>query len=56
MLDSGHYELEEARKRAAMVESLMATRIKTPPPLPEVKRPANHSYRFAIVRVTYQKE
>ncbi|OXU23624.1 hypothetical protein TSAR_005944 [Trichomalopsis sarcophagae] len=45
MLDSGHYELTEAKKRAAMVESLMATRMKTPPPPPEVKDPANHSYR-----------
>lgn len=56
MLDSGHYELEEAKKRAAMVESLMANRIKTPPPLPELKQTVNQSYRFAIVSIRYQKE
>lgn len=56
MLDSGHYELTEAKKRAAIVESLMASRMKTPPPLPEVKHPVNQSYRFAIVNIKYQKE
>ncbi|XP_024942554.1 WD repeat-containing protein 60 isoform X3 [Cephus cinctus] len=38
MLDSGHYELAEARKRAARIESMSANQPKTPP-LPEVRQP-----------------
>ena len=56
MLDSGHYEMAEAKKRAAMVESLMASRMKTPPPLPELKQSTNQSSRFALVSIKYQKE
>lgn len=37
-LDSGHFELAEARKRAALVESLLVHREKTPPPIIEMTR------------------
>lgn len=56
MMDSGHYEFEEAKKRAAMVESILTNHINTPPPLPELKQPVNNSYRFAIIGIKYQKE
>ena len=46
MLDSGHFELTEARRRAAMVESLMNNRMKTPPASPENKPSVNQSRRF----------
>lgn len=41
MLDSGHFELAEARKRAALVESLLVHREKTPPII-EVARSVCH--------------
>ncbi|XP_012287653.1 WD repeat-containing protein 60 isoform X2 [Orussus abietinus] len=44
MLDSGHYELAEARKRAARVESMTANQSKTPSP-PELRQPVNKAYR-----------
>ena len=46
MLDSGHFELTEARRRAAMVESLMNNLMKTPPASPENKPSVNQSRRF----------
>lgn len=55
MLDSGHYELTEARKRAARIESMSIIQSKTPP-LPELRPTVNKSYRFAIVRINYKKE
>lgn len=58
MLDSGHYELNEAKKRAAMVESLMTNRIKTPPryspPISEMKKSFDQSYRYVVIFVEYQ--
>lgn len=52
MLDSGHYELAEARKRAARLESLvidssLTSRKKTP--LTELTHPINQTFRFAHV-------
>ncbi|XP_046749991.1 cytoplasmic dynein 2 intermediate chain 1 isoform X2 [Diprion similis] len=44
MLDSGHYELTEARKRAARIESMSMNQSKAPP-LPELRQPINRSYR-----------
>ncbi|XP_033208063.1 WD repeat-containing protein 60 isoform X2 [Belonocnema kinseyi] len=49
MLDSGHYELAEARRRAAKIESMSVesvpiSRPKTPP-LPELIQPVNQSFR-----------
>ncbi|XP_046625405.1 cytoplasmic dynein 2 intermediate chain 1 isoform X1 [Neodiprion virginianus] len=44
MLDSGHYELTEARKRAARIESMSMNQSKAPP-LPELRQPINKSYR-----------
>ncbi|XP_020278948.1 WD repeat-containing protein 60 isoform X2 [Pseudomyrmex gracilis] len=38
MLDSGHYDLAEARKRAARVESMFVNQSNTPP-LPELREP-----------------
>lgn len=55
MLDSGHYELTEARKRAARIESMGLNQQKQPP-LPELRQPVNKAYRFAIIRINYQKE
>ena len=60
MLDSGHYELAEARKRAAKIESMSVESVpigkpKTPP-LPELIHPVNQSFRFAIVKIRYQQK
>jgi hypothetical protein len=49
MLDSGHYELAEAKKRAAMVEMLMANHLKSPPSVPKLKPTVNQSYRYIII-------
>ncbi|XP_070155041.1 cytoplasmic dynein 2 intermediate chain 1 isoform X2 [Polyergus mexicanus] len=38
MLDSGHYDLAEARKRAARIESMLVNQSNTPP-LPELREP-----------------
>lgn len=46
MLDSGHYELNEAKKRAALVESLMSMRLPSPPTRPQPRQATNQSYRF----------
>lgn len=55
MLDSGHYDLAEARKRAARVESIIVNRSNTPP-LPELREPVNKTYRFVITKIKYQDE
>lgn len=50
MLDSGHYELAEARKRAARIESMAidSTSISRPKtPLSEEIQPVNQALRFA---------
>ncbi|CAB0036422.1 unnamed protein product [Trichogramma brassicae] len=46
--DSEHHELAETRKRAAMVESLMAHRMRTPSPEPEMIKllASDDAYRF----------
>ncbi|XP_071653960.1 cytoplasmic dynein 2 intermediate chain 1 [Temnothorax longispinosus] len=43
MLDSGHYDLAEARKRAARVESALLTQSNTPP-LPELREPVGKTF------------
>ncbi|KAL6262566.1 hypothetical protein P5V15_005358 [Pogonomyrmex californicus] len=43
MLDSGHYDLAEARKRAARVESMLLTQSNTPP-LPELRKPVGKMF------------
>lgn len=43
MLDSGHYDLAEARKRAARVESVLLTQSNTPP-LPELREPVGKTF------------
>ncbi|XP_014469680.1 PREDICTED: WD repeat-containing protein 60 [Dinoponera quadriceps] len=43
MLDSGHYDLAEARKRAARVESMFANHSNTPP-LPELREPVGKTF------------
>nr|XP_012223015.1 PREDICTED: LOW QUALITY PROTEIN: WD repeat-containing protein 60 [Linepithema humile] len=43
MLDSGHYDLAEARKRAARVESMFANQPNTPP-LPELRAPVGKAF------------
>lgn len=55
MLDSGHYDLAEARKRAARVESVLLTQSNTPP-LPELREPVGKTFRFVITRIKYQDE
>lgn len=53
MLDSGHYDLAEARKRAARVESILLTQSNTPP-LPELREPVGKTFRFVITKIKYQ--
>lgn len=55
MLDSGHYDLAEARKRAARVESVLLTKSNTPP-LPELREPVGKTFRFVITKIKYQDE
>lgn len=55
MLDSGHYDLAEARKRAARVESMLANQPNTPP-LPELRAPVGKAFRFVITKIKYQNE
>ncbi|XP_011156708.1 cytoplasmic dynein 2 intermediate chain 1 isoform X2 [Solenopsis invicta] len=43
MLDSGHYDLAEARKRAARIESMLLTQTNTPP-LPELREPVGKTF------------
>ncbi|KYN40872.1 WD repeat-containing protein 60, partial [Trachymyrmex septentrionalis] len=43
MLDSGHYDLAEAKKRAAQVESMLLTQSNTPP-LPELREPVGKTF------------
>ncbi|XP_032675193.1 WD repeat-containing protein 60 isoform X2 [Odontomachus brunneus] len=43
MLDSGHYDLAEARKRAARVESMFINQSNTPP-LPELREPVGKTF------------
>ncbi|XP_029671470.1 WD repeat-containing protein 60-like isoform X2 [Formica exsecta] len=43
MLDSGHYDLAEARKRAARVESMLVNQSNTPP-LPELREPIGKTF------------
>ncbi|XP_011875814.1 PREDICTED: WD repeat-containing protein 60 isoform X2 [Vollenhovia emeryi] len=43
MLDSGHYDLAEARKRAARVEAVLLTQSNTPP-LPELREPVGKTF------------
>ncbi|XP_011148975.1 WD repeat-containing protein 60 isoform X2 [Harpegnathos saltator] len=42
-LDSGHYDLAEARKRAARMESMVVNHSNTPP-LPELKEPVGKAF------------
>lgn len=53
MHDSGHYELTEARKRAARVESL-ANDPKLSSLL-ELRQPINKAYRFVINKIKFQE-
>lgn len=55
MLDSGHYDLAEARKRAARVESMFVNQSNTPP-LPELREPVGKPFRFVITKIRYQKQ
>jgi len=55
MLDSGHYDLAEARKRAARVESMLLTQTNAPP-LPELREPVGKTFRFVITKIMYQNE
>lgn len=55
MLDSGHYDLAEARKRAARVESMFANQSNTPP-LPELREPVGKTFRFVVTGIRYQDE
>lgn len=55
MLDSGHYDLAEARKRAARVESMFINHSNTPP-LPELREPVGKTFRFVITKIRYQDE
>lgn len=55
MLDSGHYDLAEARKRAARVESMFVNQSNTPP-LPELREPVGKTFRFVITKIKYQDE
>ncbi|KAG5313458.1 WDR60 protein, partial [Acromyrmex insinuator] len=43
MLDSGHYDLAEAKKRAARVESMLLTQSNTSP-LPELREPVGKTF------------
>lgn len=52
MHDSGHYELTEARKRAARIE-LIANDPKLSSLL-EIKQPVNKSYRFVLSKIKFQ--
>lgn len=54
MLDSGHYDLAEARKRAARVESMLVNQSNTPP-LPELREPVGKTFRFVITKIKYQE-
>ncbi|XP_058797545.1 cytoplasmic dynein 2 intermediate chain 1 isoform X2 [Phymastichus coffea] len=45
MLDSGHYELTEARKRAALVESLMSVQLQSPSIQSKPRQAKNQPYR-----------
>ena len=54
MYDSGHYELTEARKRAARIDS-----IANDPKLSsllEIKQPVNKSYRFVLSKIKFQDD
>lgn len=54
MHDSGHYELTEARKRAARIES-----IANDPKLSallEIRQPINKSYRFVLNKIKFQDD
>lgn len=53
MLDSGHYDLAEARKRAARIESMFVNQSNM---LPELREPAGKSFRFVITKIRYQQE
>jgi len=55
MLDSGHYDLAEARKRAARVESMLLTQTNIPP-LPELREPVGKTFRFVVTKIMYQNE
>jgi len=55
MLDSGHYDLAEARKRAARIESMFVNQSNVLP-LPQLKEPVNKSFRFVITKIKYQDE
>lgn len=54
MHDSGHYELTEARKRAARIE-LIANDPKLSSLL-EIKQPVNKSYRFVLSKIKFQDD
>lgn len=54
MLDSGHYDLAEARKRAARVESMLVNQPNTPL-LPELRQPVGKTFRFVITKIKYQE-
>ena len=57
MLDSGHYELAEARRRAAQIESVSLprhTKLSTHTEI--IVQPIISPYRFAVVRIKYQTE
>lgn len=52
MHDSGHYELTEARKRAARVESIANdSKLSS---LLELRQPVNKAYRFVITKIKFQ--
>jgi len=55
MLDSGHYDLAEAKKRAARIESMLLTQSNTPL-LPELREPVGKTFRFVITKIKYQDE
>lgn len=55
MLDSGHYDLAEARKRAARVESMFVNQPNTPP-LPQLRESVGKTFRFVITAIRYQDE
>lgn len=52
MHDSGHYELTEARKRAARIE--LITNDPKLSSLLEIKQPVNKSYRFVLTKIKFQ--
>lgn len=52
MHDSGHYELTEARKRAARIESIANDpKISS---LLEIRHPINKTYRFVLNKISFQ--